>query len=268
MSDETRIVKQAAAMISEDERGCFVHGDFFDLYGTFAGSREYGVVNILNKITQDLWNISTIIDRLDWMWHESLKNDYLRQRWSSFVAVDIEHFHIEMRSIMDYVAELFAESLPARSQTPKSFERLINWIDKNPGAVGSEKDDLVRSAIWFNDILVIRNHTIHWGARTAVFEGPEEGILFQVHGDDIRQWLAQQSSFTVYNENGVIYFDRYATLYVSHLLVFLKNLSQIPISVNHAPSSVGTTKNYSAGFCVIKGWMRKTIGILESREAA
>jgi hypothetical protein len=70
-------------------------------------------LNHLNMLTscisQDIWNIGAIITRLSWMREKACHDSYLKQMWIYFAGADIALFHIEIKSIMDYVAEIIAE---------------------------------------------------------------------------------------------------------------------------------------------------------------
>jgi len=61
-------------------------------------------------LNQDLWNIYSVLHRLNWqrtLWIENKIPDHL---WRSYAQNDINLFHIEFRSAMDYIARIIART--------------------------------------------------------------------------------------------------------------------------------------------------------------
>lgn len=70
------------------------------------GAKLHRLNNYLKFIQQDIWNIETIALRLEWqkdLWNRKQLNDAL---WMQFAAVDIDIFHVEIRSILTILLKL------------------------------------------------------------------------------------------------------------------------------------------------------------------
>lgn len=140
----------------------------------------------IQHILQDLENIETVIERLEWQNTMRKTKNLSDGRWMSYAGYDIDRFHLEIRSIFDYIAEIIMKV----SDNPKnirgegrSFNKLKKWLAKDNGKnsqiLGNDLAVLVLSADWFDDIKKVRDESVHNGGFTAVF--PEgEMILFQV----------------------------------------------------------------------------------------
>ena len=210
-------------------------------------------------ITQDIWNIGTIITRLSWMREKTCHDDYLRQMWMYYASVDIEIFHIELRAIMNYVAEIMSECANKKKQVPKSFRKLRQWCAKSPEnqkKLGADFTGLVTTAAWFPDILNIRDMLLHFGGYTLVFPQPEEEILFQIYGESYQR-LAKSKFYL--DKNNVASFKRYAALYLSHLLIFLEHLAEL---LRHKLSFTGDISNakfFSSGFDILVQWIEVSL---------
>jgi len=206
-------------------------------------------------IIQDIWNISTIIKRLSWMREKACQDDYLRQMWMFFAGVDIEIFHIELRAIMNYVAELISEYTNKKGVVPTSFRKLYQWLPRNSEnqkILGEDFTNLIVSAKWFPDILNIRDMLIHQGAFTLVFGKPEDGILFQIYRDGYRELISKD--FYILKEN-IASFERYAALYISQLLLFLEQFAKIFRNKLSFTSDIKDSRISAAGFDVLIQWI-------------
>ncbi len=174
--------------------------------------------------------------------------------WLPYASVDIEHFHIEHRSIMDYVAELVAHIANKYGKVPETYRKLMNWVSKagNRNRLGEDLAMVVESARWFPDLRGIRDSLIHRGGFTLVFGSPRDGILFQVLKDHVKNLIDHK--FLMFNEN-VVYFDRYAAIYLARLFVFLELLAET-IYQRHEFNSIGHSASCSSpGFYTVVGWM-------------
>lgn len=242
-------------------------GEFISLYSDIHlksyENRIFPRTNsLIIKIFQDIGNIGIILERLEWMRQKSYEDEYLHQNWMSFASVDIEHFFVEFRSIMDYVAEIIVITAKKRGQLPKevskttSFEGLKNWVQKSPGnkaRLGEEISEVIESAKWFSSIRSIRDELVHEGGLTLVFMEPKEGILFQVYSG-FKNLVNHE--IIMYNYN-IAYFDRFVAIYFSHLLLFLEGFAK-------AIRSILELKHIdikATGGCsnVVIGWMDSII---------
>lgn len=98
----------------------------------------------------------------------------------------------------------------------------------------------------------VRDALIHSGAFTLVFGDPKDGILFQIHKDPIRNLISHD--ILMFNEN-VAYFERYAAIYFSHLLVFLEQLAEVLKEKYKIKTVAKDASCNSPGFDIILDWM-------------
>lgn len=271
MESDIGFVKNARNLIvylNETERYVW-RGEFLSLYGGLILSRNINedfsrTYSLMMQIIQDIWNIEILINRLEWTRKKACDDEYLNKNWMSFASVDIEHFFIEIRAIMDYVAEIIVCTAKKRGQLPKkvsktaSFEELRNWVLESPSnkaRLGKEMSDIIESAKWFSSVRSIRDALIHSGGFALVFMEPKDGILFQV-SKGFKNYV--KHGIVMYNDN-VAYFDRFATIYISYLLLFLERFAK-------AVSSILQLKHFDSsprsGFSeVLVQWMDSFINL-------
>lgn len=272
MEDDIEVVKSARKLLihQKGKEGFEWHGEFISLtsdihlssYENRLFSRTY---SLILKIVHDIGNIGVIIERLEWMRQKSCEDEYLHYKWASFAGTDIEHFFVELRSIMDYVAEIIVctarhpEQLPKKESKSPSFERIKNWaVDNNEQSakiLGKDITNVIISAEWFQCIRSIRDELVHNGGFTLVFMEPNEGILFQVHK---RFKNLVNHELMMYNDN-IAYFDRFVAIYFSHLLLFLERLAKAIRSILK-PKHIDCN---ARGGCseVVVGWMDTIINL-------
>ncbi len=98
----------------------------------------------------------------------------------NFTSIDIEYFHILIRSIFDYLASVIRALSNSPTQMPGdsfrcSFEKLLNKVQKgkiSPKKLGSDLIPLVTEVGWFKDLRNIRNSFIHLDGFTFSFYDP------------------------------------------------------------------------------------------------
>jgi hypothetical protein len=127
-------------------------------------------------------NIGAIILRLDWyktLWNQEGFADL----WRWFASCDIDLFHVEIRSIFDYLASIIKLVSDSPGQvSDKSFRKLRNWVTKGKSElkVGNDLAQLLLHCDWFDGLREVRDTLVHRGGFTLVF--PEKSrILFQVY---------------------------------------------------------------------------------------
>ena len=224
-ADIRNILKEAHNLLHSDEKGSYWSGQFVDMHAKLHlarfkdGALESTYQGMLN-VNQDMWNACTLIYRLEWLRNLAIKDESAAPLWREFASVDIEHFHVELRSILDYVANILGNLARKPKQVRSgSFRELYQWLDKNPGnraSLGEEATELVSSASWYYELRDIRDAILHHGASTLVFGSPTDGVLFQVHSGfqgriniDTLMW----------NEN-VVDFQLYAGLYFADAVLY------------------------------------------------
>src|SRR5262249_48674712 len=144
-------------------------------------------------------------------------------RWNLFTTADIDLFHVEFRSLFDYVARLLRgiSDRPKNVPDDRSFEALGKWIAKpgNGRRIGEEVADLIKKANWFGKIKEVRDEIVHRGGETLVFfEKPH--ILFQTYK---RHEKLLDLPGVMYNPN-VVDFELYASVLYAYLIDYLEDM--------------------------------------------
>ena len=105
----------AVAWIREDEEGPYSSTRFDNLSlsagATWSGSdkerRERDLASLpaigsnAHYLHEDWGNLLTIISRVEWMYGLAHSDSLHEGAWMAFAALDIEHFHVELRSAFD-----------------------------------------------------------------------------------------------------------------------------------------------------------------------
>lgn len=257
-----KIINRAMNFFMEDESGTALKGPFIDLIGFSPrenNKMEASLRNNLIYIHQDLWNLSTIFHRLDWYRQLAVNNErqYLDD-WRVFSKLDIDHFHVEFRSIFDYLSECIALiSVRPSVIRHKSWQQLFRWLEKNEtnkSRLGTDLYLLVRSGSWVLDIITIRDDLVHFGGNSLIYGNPrKEGILFQCYsGKNYKPQI--DFSAAMFNEN-VVKFELYSAIFFSRLLCFLDDFAAI-FNATIKPNVAGSfSRSYSPGFRVMNKWL-------------
>jgi hypothetical protein len=202
-------IQSVRSQFGMDEEGCFWSGEFILLLGDLvvASARHKNEIltQILQKhryILQDLSNLGMVLFKLEWIRSHAQNNDSLKSLWFQFATTDIDYFHVEFRSIFDYVAKIIGDITNKPGQITDSFHRLQERLNKpgNRARLGEELANLVESVDWFPDIQGLRDSMIHMGAFTLVFLDPEEGILFQSLGNSLKPLI--RNEIVMHNKKG------------------------------------------------------------------
>jgi hypothetical protein len=262
------------ALFATDDHGLHLtgHGTDIDHYfrwgkAPISAEHRRRAPGFLGAVVQDLWNVATVIERLEWMRAQAQANDFLRSRWPYFAAADIQAVQVDLRSILDYVALTARLLLNKPGQAPKSFRALLDWADSHPARIPKElRDLLLPQRDWFMQVRRVRDSFVHFGAHAIVFGDPEEGILFQVYRGGFENSISGPA--LMWNDN-VAYFDRYIAVVMGQLLAFLEEFGEVarnlldatPLSAEHR------ARAYHTGFAVIRAWLQDMVPRLRKAEA-
>ncbi|HEY4673521.1 MAG TPA: hypothetical protein VIH03_05085 [Nitrososphaerales archaeon] len=262
MPIDTQKVRSALEVLGEDRYGFFLSGWFnnlsADLYISSRHSNRYAeLYKHTTFIQDDLWNIQTIVFRLEW--HKGLyaKNQLSDGIWMAFAGCDINTFYIEMRSILDYAAKIIREISDKPGQVRNgSFEQLSNWTNnpKSHDKLGKELVSLIQYCSWFEEIKNIRDGLVHQGNRPLVFIDKKE-ILFQVYKGLLQSIRIPEIMF---NEN-VVNFERYAGLYLAYLIDYLEKLSEIAYKKLNLKKSPVNARSYNLGVEIVRSWINNLL---------
>jgi len=223
-------LKSVLSIFQKTEEGNIIcPSEFVRLSSNVRLNRIWGVGlppigSFLMYISYDLTNIETLSSRLVWELDLADNGKLDMGQWMSFAQSDIDIFHIEMRSIFDYLARIIQDvsDMPKPIKKYKSFTKRRNWLgnekhEENAKTLGDDLTKLVLSVDWFDDIRNVRDETLHRGANTTVF--PQEGrVLFQV-SKGVKNLISFPE--VQYNEN-IIDFELYAGVYFGYLIAFLE----------------------------------------------
>jgi hypothetical protein len=213
------------------------------------------------NVEQDIWNVCTLIQRLEWLRNLAIKGKVGAFIWMQFASLDIEHFHVELRSIFDYVAEILRNLAKKPGQLPEhSFRKLydkVNEKTRHRDNLGEEASDLILSASWHSELRGIRDAILHQGAHTLVFGSPTDGILFQVHKSGFQQ-LVKHNDALMWNEN-VVDFQLYAGLYFAKAIVFLEQLGKFLATRFPQQLPNPNARANFGGFGILRDWMSRLL---------
>lgn len=253
---DLNFLNEASLLLPQENGGCVWRGEFVGLL-----SSDPRFNRKLHRITADIWNICSLAHRLEWMRYKFQEDACLQKMWSEYAVLDIEHFHTEMRSIMDHIAIIIGASAGKKSgQIPDSFDKLIGWVDQksNRDKIGEDLALVVESAkSWFRFIRKIRDDVLHRGNYAIVMPEIKDGILFLMYDTDFND-----SDFKpiIMHSKDIAYFERYAAICFSRLLIVLENTAKLirPKLSNAIPSARGAICT-GAGFAVLRTWIENLI---------
>jgi hypothetical protein len=182
------------------------------------------IYSFMQYISQDVNNIETITTRLAWQRDLWSTNQLEVWRWMPYAGCDIDLFHIEVRSVFDYLAKVIKRVSDQPKQVPdEGFNVLKTWLaksDNNAKRLGKDLAELVFSVDWFDDIKNVRDANVHQGGMTLVFL-EKDRILFQIlKGYEHLVSIPE----IMYNEN-VVDFELYAGMYFGYLIAFLEDFA-------------------------------------------
>lgn len=249
-------IDSALKLFFDDDNGCHICSALFD-FGIEMRVVGEPSSSVVNNITHDLWNISTLLVRLEWMRSLSARSQLHTESWRSFSGLDIENLFVQVRSSMDHATELIQHHLPKGKggQLPDSFNKLHGSIDKYDSRLPEQLQKLIRSAKWFDQMRSIRDALVHQGGTPLVFGEPAESLQFQIYGKSMNGYVFHPA--LMFNEN-VVYFERYTALLLANLLVFLNDLGLILQSIESTSMKIGPVRSYTQGYSLLRGWMIET----------
>jgi hypothetical protein len=266
MESSLAVVEVKALFQRDPNGGWYLRGSFVNYSGDLrhavnrgqiASSSAGRIVQALNHITWDLWNIGSLIARLDWTDQIAQRGQLDVEVWRHFCSLDIEHFHIELRSVLDYAAMCVAASANQLGTVPQdSMNELLKWLQKNPGnraRLGEDLAALIDSLPSFPNIKEIRDEIVHRGGHTLVFERPGSGILYQVYS---RFFTTVIKPLMGIADGNVIDFRRYGSLLLAQLLLFLERLAdklRARIPADH--NGIGDAKMGGIGWDIFLKWL-------------
>lgn len=269
MNIDSHSLENSLLLFSKKNNNIFWTGQFVSLSTDLGQGQQCNnfkrVGQLVGFIVKDIGNISTIIHRLSWFRNAQIDDEFRKCMWFDYAKLDVEHFHVELRSIMDYIGEIISIMAEKRGQVPNSFNDLINYVKKNNGnraRLGEELSTIIESACWFPSLRGVRDSLVHVGGSTLIFDIPEEAVLFQIYNGELHDLV--DLKVLMYNEN-VAHFDRYAAFYLSNIFVFLEKIAKYIYQKNEIVRiGIGDSNISSPGFYIIHDWIIKLNNILKN----
>lgn len=250
-------LKRAVSLIRDDEDGTYLSSGFDQMAVSIVLSREEGYPRALSAVLNSHRDIQTIAHKVRWLADRRDDGDLDQFVWMYFCTSDIVAFHVQMRSVFDYLARFLSSLSRKRGVAPETFDKLRRWIAK-PGRerlLGGEVAKVLGDCEWFEDLRAVRDDLVHRGADTVAF--PEAGrILFQVHTGISRRVLIPEVMF---NDN-VADFELYAGLLWARLVVFLEDLAAALVRAQLVTrAEPGEVKAYNSGLGYLREWANRLI---------
>lgn len=233
MTIDVKKLRKALSAIKDDGSGVYLQNRFQSLashseVNGAEGARKVELRDAYYFASQDFDNLLTIALRIDWqkkLWAGGVLDDVY---WIKFVEADVHLFHVEFRSLFDYLTPIICHVADKPGQvrieelsSSASFEKLQNKILKSEGyanRLGEDLASIVASCDWFMDLREARNALVHRGGTTTAFIDGKDHVLFQVHDRTFRDRILVEE--VVYKDN-LVDFERYAGLYLGYLLDLL-----------------------------------------------
>lgn len=259
----------AISTIQKDEEGGYFSPSIFVIsltnimLNTRMGQKLPPIYSFMQYISQDISNIETITTRLAWQRDLWSTNQLDVGKWMSYAGCDIDLFHIEVRSVFDYLAKVIKRVSDRPEQVPdEGFNVLKTWSaksDDNVKRLGKDLAELVFSVDWFDDLKNVRDVSVHQGGMTLVFL-EKDRILFQIlkgyeHLISIPEIM--------YNEN-VVDFELYAGMYFGYLITFLEDFAtaiERRLPKGKYSFGVGNPRKVYRELPVIYSWIEKLLNI-------
>lgn len=233
MAIDVKKLEKALSAIKDDGGGVYLQNRFQSLathsgVNGAEGARKVELRDPYYFAAQDFNNLLTIALRVNWqkkLWAGGDLDDIL---WMKFVEADVHLFHVEFRSLFDYLTPIICHVADRPGQvkieelsSSASFEKLRNKTMKPKGyanRLGGDLTSIVASCDWFMDLREARNALVHQGGTTTTFIDGKDRVLFQVHDRNFRDKILVEE--VVYRDS-LVDFERYAGLYLGYLLDLL-----------------------------------------------
>lgn len=259
-------ISKALLTIHNDDNGFFSSGKFeslrVDVLTNIKNNEKLKEIGrYLNYIHDDIWIIDTIALRVKWQKELLSRGDIDEVLWRQFTACDVDFFHVQFRSIFDFLAHLIGLIAEKPEQVRNtSFNKLYKWVIKSEGnkqRIGTDLYEFVYSCEWFENIKYYRDLIVHEGGYTFVLQ-KNDRIILQIYKNATNKIYINE---IMYNEN-LVDFELYAGLLNVYLIAYLEEFAELANKRLKLKKIVSNAKSYHRGLRVIKNWIER----LESLE--
>lgn len=277
---------QIKNFFNSDGHGCFFSSIFLDLSlqlkinaVTNKQENEITICNNLNYILADLNNLLTLIHRLEWQHNLYCSGSLESGLWGSYAPLDIDHFHIQIQSILDYTAVIIKEldypfPKAALGDRP-SFGKLRGWVGKNSDRSYPDCEkllSLIKSCSWFPNYNDVRNKTTHSGADTLAFYETKT-IIFQNHSgmksnifDENLMFRETKPDGNIVINQNVVNFKHYAPLAIARIFLVLEEFAEIIRADLNIPNiEMKNARSYNIGNQTFLNWCDDFIETLSNQ---
>ena len=247
---------EAEALFLQRDGGWYLHGSFPNLVasastlGTIPGN---DVARAMNHMFWDIRTINSLFHRLEWTTQTARLGRIPAEMWRTYAALDVEHFWIQIRSILDYAAAATAAAAARPGNVPSSsMNQLVNWLAKKPSNRDRLGADLAAAVESLPDLPLIkgvRDAVVHHGGLTLVFGEPTEGLRVQVYRGNWNPLLKLTDEPTT-----MVDFRQLASLLLANELLFLERLAVV-ITHRLNIKSIGPA-TIGPGFDILLQWLK------------
>jgi len=262
MEIDKQRLKAALSIIHEDKKGYFSSGRFASAVSDMIDMRAqlHELDEYLKYILMDTWNLETISLRIAWqrsLWTQKQLEESL---WSIYTSCDISFFHVELRSVFDYLAKIIItlsdSYLPSKIRKG-SFRTLRQWVfkeDDNAQKLGRDLARIVQSCGWFDSLRAYRDSIVHRGDHILIFPH-EDRILFQIYQGVQGRIRIPEIMF----DKNVVDFELYAGLYIGYLMAYLEEFSEMLYKRCLKKTPIIGAQIYHPGFQVVSDWIKQVL---------
>lgn len=169
-----------------------------------------GLSKAYMSLFNSIWKASIIFDKIAFNNHLLSTKQIVDMQYAAYARTDIEHFHIIVRSSMDYVINIMSKLIGFKVKDD-SFSKFRNNLNDYTHVLGINISDLISDTEWYTNLTKVRNKLVHSGAETKVFFNDGSGTVFEIDLNNGKK-----------GENYI--FENYAVNYYSEYLSFLDKL--------------------------------------------
>lgn len=264
-------LQRALTLLHNDSAGAHLSGAFLQLHAdAFVASVEQrshsDLARYLGKVVSSIWDLGVVLYRFQRDLASVTSGDLPEVIWHQFAAADVDQFHVQLRSLFDYLARAMGSWAPRPGQSPKSFEELRNWLQRSNGNVarlGPETSALVQECDWFEDARRVRDSIVHQGAVTVVIRTPS-GPAFQVHS----RGGALLSIPALMASESFVRFDYYSAVLLGNVLAYLEDATSVARRHLDLPSYGSNARLMGLGFDLLRQWLENILVLVEHPEGS
>lgn len=268
MAIDKQLLNETLALIQEDSTGPFLSGEWLAMDSHLLAispddKRQREVGELLRYAHSDLQNLTGIVWRLLWEKRLQASEELDDSRWRIFAGLDIDLFHVEFRSLFDYLGRLVSVASDSPGVRDKSFEKLRRWLQVEMHRVqfGNDLAESVLACTWFGELRRIRDTALHSGGFSLVFPHADK-ILFQCYSTH----HAQVSYPEVMWNRNVADFELYAGLHLGYTFAWLDRLSTLLFDRLCLRRVGSDARWYHPVFGSLRDWIESLLSVSASVE--